>query len=148
VGQCPKPGTGPIWDSNKEQFRCTDPAGMTESASGEIVTPTGDKGYCKSIREDLQKACPSSDEGKGCKNAAKSIYERCYKGSTTSSGATGRSPRPSQKDAAACMATYTQQQQACQSRATPPRAPGQPYVPDTCLSDALAAQNKCLANAR
>ena len=149
VGQCPKPGMKSIWDSSKDQFRCTDPAAMTESAQSDIVPPTGDKSYCKSVRENLQKVCPSSDEGKACRKAAKSIFEACYKDSeTSSSGSAAPSSQPNKTDAAACMATYTQQQQACQSRITPPRVPGQPYVPDTCLSDALAAQNKCLANAR
>ena len=149
AGQCPKPGMKPIWDLNKDQFRCTDPAAIGESAQGDIVQPTGDKGCCKSIRENLQQVCPSSDEGKTCKNAAKSIFETCYKGSDTgSSGWATPSSQSNRTDASACMATYRQQQQTCQSRITPPRAPGQPYVPDTCLSDALAAQNKCLANAR
>jgi len=148
AGQCPKPGMRPTWDSNRDQFRCTDPTAVTDSAQSDIVQPIGDKGYCKSIRETLQQVCPGSDEGKVCKNAAKSVFERCYKGSVTSSGSATPSPQPNRTDASACMATYRQQQQACQSRITPPQAPGQPYVPDTCLSDALAAQNKCLANAR
>jgi hypothetical protein len=148
TGQCPKAGTKPIWDSNKDQFRCADAAATGESAQSAIVPPTGDKDYCKSVREDLQRACPSPDEGKTCKNAAKSIFEACYKGSESSSGSAA-SPSPANRtDASTCMATYQQQQQACRTRATPPRAPGQPYVPDTCLSDALAAHNKCLANAR
>jgi hypothetical protein len=149
TGQCPKSGTKPIWDSNKSQFRCADPAATSESAQSDLVPPTGDKNSCKSIREDLQRACPSPDEGKTCKNAAKSIFESCYKSSeTSSSGSAASSSSSSRTDAATCMTTYTQQQQACRTRVTPPRAPGQPYVPDTCLSDALAAQNKCLANAR
>lgn len=149
AGQCPKAGTKPVWDSNKSEFRCTDPSAMKESAQSDIVPPIGDKGYCKSIRENLQQVCPPSDEGKICKNAAKSIFETCYKGSDTgSSGGSTPSSQTNRTDAAACMATYRQQQQLCQSRPTPPRAPGQPYTPDTCLSDALAAQNKCLANAR
>jgi hypothetical protein len=148
TGQCPNPGVKAIWDSNKDQFRCIDPAARSESAQSDIVQPTGDKGYCKSIRENLQQVCPLSDEGKVCKNAAKSIFETCYKGSDTSSRSTTPSSQPNRTDASACMATYKQQQQACQSRPTPPRTPGQPYVPDTCLSDAMAAQNKCLANAR
>ena len=56
MGQCPKQGMKTIWDSNTDQFRCIDPAAMSESAQGDIVQPTGDKGYCKSIRENLQQA--------------------------------------------------------------------------------------------
>ena len=147
TAQCPKAGTKPVWDSNKNQFRCADPAATSESAQSDLVPPTGDKNSCKSIREDLQRACPSPDEGKTCKNAAKSIFETCYKGSETSSGPAASSSSSSQTSAS-CMAAYTQQQQVCKTRITPQRAPGQPYVPDTCMSDALAAQNKCLANAR
>ena len=148
-GQCPKAGTKPVWDSNKSEFRCTSAAAMSGSAQSAIVPPTGDKNSCKSIREDLQKACPSPDEGKACKNAVKSIFEGCYKGSEASSrGSTTSSSPSNRKDTASCMATYQQQQEACRTRVTPPRAPGQPYTPDTCLSDAMAAQNKCLASAR
>lgn len=32
LGQCPKAGTKPVWDSNKDQFRCVDAASMSESA--------------------------------------------------------------------------------------------------------------------
>jgi hypothetical protein len=46
------------------------------------------------------------------------------------------------------MQTFNQQQQACQARKLPPPAPGQPYIPDTCLQDAIKAQDKCLANGR
>jgi hypothetical protein len=81
TAQCPKAGTKPTWDSNKEQFRCTDATATSESAQSELVPPKGDKNSCKSIREDLQRSCPSGDEGKACKNSAKSIFEACYKGS-------------------------------------------------------------------
>jgi hypothetical protein len=145
TAQCPKAGTKPTWDSNKEQFRCTDATATSESAQSELVPPKGDKNSCKSVREDLQRACPSGDEGKACKNSAKSIFEACYKGDENNSKASSSSSRT---DSATCMATYQQQQQACHARVTPPRGAGQPSVPDTCLSDAMAAQNKCLANAR
>jgi hypothetical protein len=46
------------------------------------------------------------------------------------------------------MQTFSQQQQACQARKLPPAGPGQPYIPDTCLQDAIKAQNTCLANSR
>jgi hypothetical protein len=148
AGQCPKAGTKPVWDANKDQFRCADPAATSESVQSAIVPPTGDKSSCKNVRDDLQRTCPTPDEGKSCKNAAKSIYEACYKGSESSSGSAASSSPSSRTDASTCMTTYQQQQQACRTRVTPPRVPGQPYVPDTCMSDALAAQNKCLANAR
>lgn len=145
TAQCPKAGTKPMWDADKAQFRCGSATGTGSAAESEMIAPKGDKAYCKRVREDLQATCPSPDEGKACKNSAKSIFEACYKGSENSKASSSSSGRT---DSASCMATYQQQQQACQSRATPPRAPGQPYVPDTCLSDALAAQNKCLVNAR
>jgi hypothetical protein len=62
-------------------------------------------------------------------------------------GAPTAANQPSHSDAASCMATFNQQQKACQSRRMPPPPPGQPPVPDTCLQDALAAQTKCLAKA-
>jgi hypothetical protein len=151
AGQCAKPGMTPIWDSAKEQFRCIDPSATTRSAQDDSVSPTGNKDFCKSARENLQRACPTSDEGKTCRNTAKSIFESCYKGANARSdkdGTTNTSSPSSKTDASVCMTTFTQQQQVCQSRKIPPRSPGQPYVPDTCLSDAMAAQNKCLANAR
>jgi hypothetical protein len=149
-GQCAKPGMSPIWDPVKQQFRCTDPAATTRSAQDEAVSPTGGKDFCKKAHENLQKVCPTLDQGNTCRNTAKSIFEACYKSPKTDSGrggTTNTSPA-SKADPSACMATFREQQQACQSRKTPPPSPGQPYVPDTCLSDAMAAQNKCLANAR
>lgn len=148
TAQCPKAGTKPVWDSSKAQFRCADTAAGSESAQSAIVPPTGDKAYCKSVRETLQRACPSHDQGKTCKNSAKSIFDACHKESDSSSSGSAASSSNRPDAAAACMETYRQQQQACQTRTSAPRAPGQPYTPDTCLSDAMAAQNKCLANAR
>jgi hypothetical protein len=149
-GQCVKPGISPTWDPVKEQFRCMDPAATTRSAQDEAVSPTGSKDFCKNVRENLQKVCPPLDQGNACRNSAKSIFEACYKSPKTESnrgGATNTSPA-SRADPSACMATFREQQQACQSRKTPPPSPGQPSVPDTCLSDAMAAQNKCLAKAQ
>ena len=149
-GQCVKPGMSPTWDSLKEQFRCTDLSATTRSAQDDAVSPTGTKEFCKNARENLQKVCPTSDQGKSCRNTAKSIFEACYKTSNSNSDRSGttNTPQSSRTDPSACMATFREQQQACQSRKTPPPSPGQPYVPDTCLSDAMAAQNKCLTNAR
>ena len=151
AGQCAKPGMSPIWDSTKGQFRCTDSSATTRSAQDDSVSPTASKDFCKNARENLQRVCPTSDEGKTCRTTAKSIFETCYKGPNAGSdrgGTSNTSPQSSKTDPSVCMTTFTQQQQVCQSRKTPPRSPGQPYVPDTCLSDAMAAQNKCLANAR
>jgi len=151
TGQCAKPGMSPIWDSAKGQFRCTDSSAPTRSTQDDSVSPTGNKDFCKNVRDNLQRVCPTSDESKACRNTAKSIFETCYKGTNASGdrgGTTSTSSQSSKTDSSACMTTFTQQQQVCQSRKTPPRSPGQPYVPDTCLSDAMAAQNKCLANAR
>ena len=147
LGQCTKPGLNPSWDASKSQFKCVDPASVKGSATDESVSPRGDKDYCNRVQENLLKACPPSDEGKTCRDKAKSIYKSCYKGSNN-----GREDRnsnqPSKTDPSVCATIFNQQQQACQSRKLPPPSPGQPYVPDTCLQDAVAAQNKCLANGR
>lgn len=151
AGQCAKPGMSPIWDLAKGQFRCIDSSATTRSAQDDSVSPTGNKDFCKSARENLLRACPTSDEGKTCRNTAKSIFETCYKTTNARSdrgGTTSTSSQSSKTDPSVCMTTFTQQQQVCQSRKSQPRSPGQPYVPDTCLSDAMAAQNKCLANTR
>ena len=152
LGQCTKPGLNPSWDAGKSQFKCVDPAAVKESASDESVSPRGDKDSCNRVQENLLKVCPPSDEGKTCRDKAKSIYKACYKGSNNdreaSNGSTGNSNQPSKTDPSVCATIFNQQQQACQSRKLPPPSPGQPYVPDTCLQDAVAAQNKCLANGR
>ena len=152
LGQCTKPGLNPSWDAGKSQFKCVDPASVKGSATDESVSPRGDKDYCNRVQENLLKACPPSDEGKTCRDKAKSIYKACYKGSNNGSedrsGSTGRSNQSSKTDPSVCATIFNQQQQACQSRKLPPPSPGQPYVPDTCLQDAVAAENKCLANGR
>ena len=147
LGQCTKPGLNPTWDAGKSQFKCVDPAAVKGAATDESISPRGDKDYCNRVQENLVKVCPPSDEGKTCRDKAKSIYKSCYKGSNN--GREDRSSnQPSKTDPSVCATIFNQQQQACQSRKLPPPSPGQPYVPDTCLQDAVAAQNKCLANGR
>ncbi|HEY6376412.1 MAG TPA: hypothetical protein VIX90_12900 [Edaphobacter sp.] len=152
LGQCAKPGLNPYWDAGKSQFKCIDPAAVKGSVTDESVSPKGDKDHCNKVQENLLKVCPQSGEGKTCRDRAKSLYKACYKGSNDGredrSGSTGTANQLSNTDTSVCMTIFTQQQQACQSRKLPPPSPGQPYVPDTCLQDAVAAQNKCLANSR
>ena len=146
-GQCKKPEINPIWDSTNNQFRCVDPAAGTGSDHEDSVSPTGTKQSCGAVRENLLKVCPTSDEGKICRGKAKSIFNACYKnGSEDRSAASNTRGKLGKADSSTCMTTYNQQQQACQSRRQTPASPGQPSVPDTCLQDALAAENKCLAN--
>jgi hypothetical protein len=151
-GQCTRPEMNPVWDSGKQQFSCVAPAGSAGISHDEIVSPKGNKEFCSTARENLLKACPASDEGKTCKSKAKSIFNACYKDfkaqSESQAGSAGTANQAAKTDRAVCMQTFNQQQQACQARKLPPPAPGQPYVPDTCLQDALTAQNKCLANSR
>jgi hypothetical protein len=150
--QCKKPEISPIWDSSRSQFRCVDSAVGNRSDYDESVSPTGTKESCGVVRENLLKVCPLSDEGKTCKSKAKSIFNACYKGSKNGNddhnGSTSTSGQTGKPDSSTCMTTYNQQQQACQARRLPPSSPGQPSAPDTCLQDALAAQNKCLTNSR
>jgi hypothetical protein len=152
LGQCAKTEMKPIWDKDKQQFRCVATAGSEASSQDETVSPKGDKAFCTNARENLLQACPTSNEGKTCKNKAKDIFNACYKDSKAQrespTGSTGTTNRTIKTDPAVCMQTFSQQQQACQSRRLPPPSPGQPSAPDTCLQDALAAQNKCLANSR
>ncbi len=146
-GQCKKPEINPIWDSTNNQFRCVDPAASTGSDHDDSVSPTGTKQSCGAVRENLLKVCPTSDEGKICRGKAKSIFNACYKnGSEDRSAASNTQGQLGKADSSTCMTTYNQQQQACQSRRQTPASPGQPSAPDTCLQDALAAENKCLAN--
>jgi hypothetical protein len=149
--QCSNPGLKPVWDTDRSQFRCADPNHPGASAKDESVQPTGNKEACASARQNLEAACPQSNDGKACRNQAKSIYNACYKRAKNDSdgqGLPGSASSASKTDSATCMTTFQQQQQACNARKLPPPSPGQPNPPDTCLQDALAAQNKCLANSR
>jgi hypothetical protein len=150
LGQCVKPEWNPVWDAGKQQFKCEAPSGSKVEPGDEIVSPKGSKEFCGAARDNLIKVCPAGNESKTCRGQAKTIFNACYKdfknqGESRTSGSTSQGTTT---DRAACMQTFAQQQQACQSRKLPPPAPGQPYVPDTCLQDAMAAQNKCLANSR
>jgi hypothetical protein len=148
-GQCTKPEMNPVWDAGNGQFICHSATAAQESAHDEVVSPTGDKDFCKTVRENLLKVCPPYDEGKACKDKAKSIFNACYKGSKGGSVNNSGSPinaNQTNTNASACMTTFTQQQKVCQSRRMPSPSPGQPPPPDTCLQDALAAQAKCLAS--
>jgi hypothetical protein len=152
LGQCAKPEMNPVWDTDKQQFRCAATKDSEVWSHDETVSPKGDKEFCNNARENLLKACPASNEGKSCKSRAKFIYNSCYKDakaqSESHSGSTATSNQAAKTDPAVCMQTFTQQQQACQSRKLSPPAPGQPSAPDTCLQDAMTEQNKCLANSR
>lgn len=152
MGQCARPEMNAVWDPGKEQFSCVSPSGSDLSSRDSTVSPRGNKDFCATARQNLLNACPTSDEGKACKSKAKSIFNACYKDfnsqSESGAGSSGMASQATKTDRAVCMQTFTQQQQACQSRRPPPTAPGQPYIPDTCLQDALTAQNKCLANSR
>ena len=85
LGQCAKPEMNPIWDTDKQQFRCVATAGSEVSSHDETVSPKGDKAFCNNARENLLKACPASNEGKTCKSKAKSIFNACYKDSKAQS---------------------------------------------------------------
>jgi hypothetical protein len=151
--QCISSEMKPVWDNGKQQFSCVGSPGAASGISrDDTVAPKGNKEFCSTARENLLKACPYSDEGKPCKSKAKSIYNACYSDfkaqGGSQAGSAGSTNQAAKNDRAVCMQTFTQQQQACQSRKLPPTAAGQPYVPDTCLQDALTAQNKCLANSR
>jgi hypothetical protein len=147
--QCSAPNQKPVWDADKSQFRCTGPG---TAAKDESVQPVGDKEFCESARQNLLTACPQSNEGKACRNEAKSIYNTCTKrgksNSDSQKASEGWGNNAGKTDSATCMTTFQQQQQACNARKLPPTAPGQPVAQDTCLQDALAAQSKCLANSR
>ena len=151
-GQCARPEMDPVWDTGKQQFSCVAPSGSVGISHDDTVAPKGNKEFCSAARENLLKACPASDEGKTCKNKAKSIFNACYKDSKAQSesqtGSASTTNQAAKTDSAVCMQTFARQQQMCQSRKLPPPAPGQPSAPDTCLQDAIAAQNTCLANSR
>ncbi len=148
--QCSNSSLKPVWDSGKGQFRCTDPIHPADGAKDENVQAVGDKAFCTSARENLQAACPTGNDGKACRNQAKSIYNACYKKakgeSESQSSGLGNSNPASRTDPQTCMTTFQQQQAACNSRRLPPPSPGQPTAPDTCMRDAMAAQRECLAN--
>jgi hypothetical protein len=151
-GQCTRPDSNPMWDGGKQEFRCVAPSDTAGISRDETVSPKGNREYCNAARENLLKACPASDEGKACKSKAKSIYNLCHKDlkaqGESQAGSARTTSQTAKTDRAVCMQTFNQQQQACQARKLPPASPGQPYVPDTCLQDAIKAQNTCLANSR
>lgn len=150
AAQCTNSNLKPLWDAGKGQFRCTDTSHPGDGAKDEDVKAVGDKEFCTSARDNLQAACPSGNDGKACKNQAKSIYNACYKKAKSESESQttglGASNPASRTDASTCMATYQQQQQACNARRMPPPSAGQMSPPDTCMRDAMMAQRECLAN--
>lgn len=150
LAQCSNPKLKPVWYPDKSQFLCVDSRNSDAPQRDENVQLSGDKASCASARDNLQAACPQSNEGKACRNEAKSLYNACTqraKSDNDSQRGSLSSASPGTKtDSATCMANFTQQQQACNSRRLAPPAPGQVNPPDTCMQDAVAAQNRCLAN--
>jgi hypothetical protein len=150
LAQCSNSKLKPVWYADKSQFLCVGSANSDVPQRDENVQLGGDKASCASARDNLQAACPQSNEGKACRNEAKSLYNACAKRakneSDSQSGSLSSVSPGTKTDAATCMANFTQQQQACNLRRLPPPAPGQVNPPDTCMQDAVAAQNRCLAN--
>jgi hypothetical protein len=148
LGQCAKPEMKPVWDVGGQQFKCVASSGSQDMLNDETVSPQGNKEFCNKARESLLKACPLGGENKNCKENAKTIFNTCYKDSKAQgeSRSSSSTPQATRTDSTICTQTFAQQQKACNSRKVPPPAPGQPSVPDTCLQDAMAAQNSCLAN--
>ena len=146
LGQCAKPEMKPVWDVGTQQFRCV----AANGSNDETVSLKGNKEFCSKARENLLRACPVGGENKSCKERAKTIFNACYKDSKAQgeSQPTSSTTQSTTTDPAVCAQIFAQQQQACNSRKLPPPAAGQPSAPDTCLHDAMAAQNKCLTNSR
>ena len=46
LAQCARPEMKPIWDTDKQQFRCVATAGSEGSSHDETVSPKGDKAFC------------------------------------------------------------------------------------------------------
>ena len=108
AGQCTKPRM-PVWDSPKGQFRCTNPSSTARTSQNDVVAPVGNKDFCTKARGKSATGVPYPDEGKTCRNTAKSIFEACYKGFKTSSDrgvTTDSSPQPRKTDPSACMSTF------------------------------------------
>jgi hypothetical protein len=109
IGQCARPEMNPIWDKDKQQFRCVPTAGSEVSSHDETVSPKGDKVFCNNARENLLKACPASNEGKTCKSKAKSMFNACYKDSKEQSesqtGSASATNHAAKTDPAVCMQT-------------------------------------------
>ena len=145
MAQCSSADLKPQWDADKTHFHCVDPKNPAASVKDGDVQVTGDKQQCTSARDNLQAACPAGNEGKACRNEAKSIFNMCKRSKSDSAGTVAGSTGP-KTDASLCMTTFQQQQQACAAHKAPPPVPGQMTPPDTCLQDAIAAQSKCLAN--
>ena len=151
-GQYARPDVNPVWETGKQEFRCVPPSGLADVSRDDAVSPKGNKEFCSAARENLLKACPSSEESETCNSKAKSIFDNCYRDfkaqGESQAGSAGTTSQAAKTDRAVCMQTFSQQQQTWQARKLPPAGPGQPNVPDTCLQDAIKAQNTCLANSR
>src|SRR5258708_40016306 len=60
LAQCARPEMNPIWDTDKQQFRCVATSGSEVSSHDETVSLKGDKVFCTNARENLLKVCPAS----------------------------------------------------------------------------------------
>jgi hypothetical protein len=101
LGQCARPEMNPVWDAGTQQFTCVAPSGSVGTSHDDTVAPKGDKQFCSTAHESLLKACPASEEGKTCKNKAKSIFNSCYKDSQAQSAnqaGSGGDDKPSHQD--------------------------------------------------
>jgi hypothetical protein len=154
---CPPSEEGKTCRSKaKSTFNTCYKGGNADRSNDEMSSGSGNQmsnahsESCMTAFDEQQKVCqsrrmPPASPGKApvpdtCLQDALTARTKCLaEQSLTPANQTNTS------NAESCMATFNQQQKACQSRRMPPPPPGKAPVPDTCLQDALTAQTRCLA---
>src|SRR5260370_38106323 len=66
IGQCARPEMNPVWDTDKQQFRCVATAGSEVPSHGETVSPTGRTAFRNHPPENPLKASPPSTQRHTC----------------------------------------------------------------------------------
>jgi hypothetical protein len=154
--QCPKAEMLVEWDNNKHDFVCKASGGgdslpIDHSFPGKTFqSEASQKEFCDVVLANELKACASGAPGASCRKRANANSARCMnKGGDGSSGKVGSAapdlqPKPT---VASCKKTFNEQVKACKNRSHPVPAAGEPPTQDTCLADATAARDACLATA-
>jgi len=145
------------WDGSKHQFVCAKIDGsegesfpIDHTIPGTTFQSDKDKkDFCGEVLSNLLRACPLGAQGTICKQRAEAIYSRCL-GAAGGGSAGSNSGGPGndtavQTDANDCRKAFEAQANACRRRKRPVPSPGQPPAPDTCLADAIATRDNCLA---
>jgi hypothetical protein len=157
TAQCAKPEMLVQWDDSKHDFVCVSGGGngterfpIDHSFPGKTFESDQDQNdFCAHVFATEVKNCKPGANGALCRKQARANKGICGGKAGAPSGSTTDPPTAQPKPtAASCKKTFSAQVKFCKDHKPAISSPGEPPHPNTCLADAVAARDACLANSQ